>query len=204
MRAVKKGQMSFTDAPVSFVEVGAAAIPLIQAQCPRVFLCVTRSKNGNIFCYEAVLNAHTGHLEGVQSFWLDLEPSYKAAARQRGRPHDRDEMSRFDTVAYGFTFKPLTAHTGSFRMDRAPEHEMFVRVSADGKLVQLFCEDPDATTSPKGFCRITRLHVDQPNLWSRATVHVSMESLARGGGHKEHQLSGSAPSASSLWSSMTG
>jgi hypothetical protein len=91
---------SFKEKPFPNSLYGVAAIPTVYAQNSNVFLVVARKKNGNVMVYEAVLDANR-NISNINSFWLDLEPSYKQNARKRGRLHDVDELSKIDYFGYG-------------------------------------------------------------------------------------------------------
>lgn len=123
---------SFVDAHVPFAETGAAAIPRIRALNPRVFCAFVRNKNGNVVLLEG--RTQDGRLVDVDSFWLDLEGSYRAAARKRGRTHDRDELSILDRRTYGFTAVRVNDTTLKLVFHQVPALAMFARLNADGSV----------------------------------------------------------------------
>ena len=122
--------LSFTDGPVPFRETGAPAVAQIKRLNPRVFCAFVRNKNGNVVVLEGVVNR--GRLQGVTSFWLDLESNYKAAARKRGRAHDRDELGMLDHRAYGYTVKPVNDTTLMVTFNQVPRLSMTVTLEKDG------------------------------------------------------------------------
>ena len=72
-----------------------------------LLMTLTRNKNQNFVCYQAVLQRGGWHFapkNPVSVFWLDIEPSYQAAARKAGRTHDRCELNCIERqYAYGVT-----------------------------------------------------------------------------------------------------
>jgi hypothetical protein len=79
---------------------GLQAVPEIMSANSNVFLVIARRKNGNVMVYEAVLNK-SREITGIDSYWLDLEPSYQRKSRKKGKKDDREELSVLDHFAYG-------------------------------------------------------------------------------------------------------
>ena len=99
---------------------GILAISHVKRLAPTVFACLARNKNGNLVVMEA------DEKQGVSFYWLDLEPSYREAARKAGKKHDRDEFGRLDHIAYGYTSRKLG--TGFVvALKQLPHHEIIVR-----------------------------------------------------------------------------
>jgi hypothetical protein len=100
---------------------GIGAIPHIKRAAPGVFCCLARSTNGNIVVMEA------DKVTGIHFYWLDLEPSYKDAARKKNRVNDRDEFGRLDHIAYGHTQEKQPDHTYIVRMKQLARYPIHVR-----------------------------------------------------------------------------
>lgn len=122
--------MSFKSGP-EIAKCGAEALPEIFARNRNVFCAFVRRKNGNVVLLEGIVK-DDGTLEGIDSFWLDLEPAYRAAARARGRQHDRDELNVLDRRAYGFSSVRVNAKTLTIRMNQLPDYPITVRAEANG------------------------------------------------------------------------
>lgn len=116
---------TFTNGPFPAQQKGILAISHVKRLAPTVFACLARNKNGNLVVMEA------DEKKGVEFYWLDLEPSYKEAARKTGRVHDREEFGRLDHIAYGHTVQKL-GNGYVVRMKQLPKHDMLIRF-VDGK-----------------------------------------------------------------------
>lgn len=70
-------------------------------------MTLTRNKNQNFVCYQASLQRGGRYLaakDPINVFWMDIEPSYQAAARKAGRTHDRCALNWIERKqAYGVT-----------------------------------------------------------------------------------------------------
>lgn len=81
---------------------------------PNLLMTLSRNKNQNFVCYQAQLHRDRMHFQAkdpVAVFWLDIEPSYQAAARRKGRSSDRCELNFIErSQAYGVTTTPRGSH----------------------------------------------------------------------------------------------
>mmetsp|Transcript_57447 Transcript_57447/g.65882 ORF Transcript_57447/g.65882 Transcript_57447/m.65882 type:complete len:210 (+) Transcript_57447:40-669(+) len=71
-----------------------------------VAVYIERSKNKNIVCYAAQCDKeNTKELNAkapVDAYWLDIDPEYVKANRDKGKMDDREELNLVDrTMAYG-------------------------------------------------------------------------------------------------------
>ncbi|CUG90987.1 Hypothetical protein, putative [Bodo saltans] len=71
-----------------------------------IALYIQRSKNENVVCYAADFeDAAAGVLKPsapIDAYWLDIDPEYVTATREKGQLHDRCELNLIDrTMAYG-------------------------------------------------------------------------------------------------------
>jgi hypothetical protein len=71
-----------------------------------IALYIQRSKNENVVCYAGVYeDAAAGVLNPsapIDAYWLDIDPEYVKATREKGQLHDRCELNLIDrTIAYG-------------------------------------------------------------------------------------------------------
>lgn len=144
--------------PLETNEKGISAIPLIKRACPNVFMCFTRTKNGNVIVFEALPDK-------IDAYWLDLEPSYRKAARERGRLHDRDEFGHLDHYAYGFTARKLTETSWEMKMRQLPKHPILVRRAPNGA-VRAFVRHENKEV------QIEFVHVTPTRLSYALEVHV--------------------------------
>jgi hypothetical protein len=118
--------VSFSSVPFPYDAKSVSAIPYVKREVRSVFACIARNTNGNIVVMEAT------RARGIELYWLDLEPSYKASARKKGRNHDRDTFAYLDHVAYGYTLVYSTADSYTIRMKQMPQHLVNIRLEADG------------------------------------------------------------------------
>lgn len=97
---------------------------------PNLLMTLTRNKNQNFVCYQAVVQRQGGTrlaaADPVAVFWMDIEPSYQKAARAAGRDSDRCELSMLERrLAYGMTTAPCGA-----RASASPPTEFKVSIVA--------------------------------------------------------------------------
>ena len=105
---------------------GINALPHIFAVNKHVFGALVRNKNGNVVVMEGIVGKGED-LERIELYWLDLDPAYKRAARESNKPHDRDEFSMMDHVAYGFQTNRINATSMGMIMKQLPHHTITVR-----------------------------------------------------------------------------
>jgi hypothetical protein len=110
---------------------GKVAVPHIYTHCSNMFAAIVRNKNGNVVVLEGLV-ANNSKLEGIDTYWLDLEPSYMDAARKRGRAHDRDEFGFWDKQAYGSTFKRISDTRLQVTMNQVPDKNITVALEKNG------------------------------------------------------------------------
>lgn len=148
--------MSYTDKPFSFPQLkGIEAVDTILKEKPNVWCIFARSKNGNLAIHEAEVKGNT--ITGHDSYWLDLEPSYREAARARGRTHDRDEFSMADRVqAYGFNEEVLGPDKRIVRIRSYPERAITVKLEKSGVHAYVRIQD--------SLCRLQYIYV-QHHFW---------------------------------------
>ena len=124
--------MSFADGPFPYNLRGADAVDAILKLKPNVWCIFVRKQNGNVALHEARLNGR-GHIVGHDSYWLDLEPTYRASAREKGRKHDRDEFKPWDHLGYGFSVETKEERPTSQTVRISQHKERSVVVKAEGK-----------------------------------------------------------------------
>jgi hypothetical protein len=108
---------------------GLSAVDVVLREKPSVFCVFVRRKNGNLVVLEA--KTQPGQLLGVDSYWLDLEPSYRVAARKAGRVSDRVELGLLDSV-YGFACERTSPSTLRLRMNQFHALPLLVQLHGDG------------------------------------------------------------------------
>jgi len=113
----KKPPKSFTDCAFwkhpGIPRVGGlSAVPFVHKLNPRVFCVYARNRNENLAVFEGILNSKN-ELVGIDHYWLLLEHSFLVESRAKGIQHDREEMTTFDDIAYGYSntvLKPGVKH----------------------------------------------------------------------------------------------
>ena len=91
--------MSFKHTYFPTSESGVSAIETIFTHAPNVFLVISRKKNGNVVCYEALLD-NDKNIVGIDVYWLDLDPAFRKKSRQKNRGSDRYELTTVDRMGY--------------------------------------------------------------------------------------------------------
>lgn len=160
-------QVSFVDGPFPYENLrGAAAVDAILKLKPNVWCIFVRKQNGNLALHEALLNSN-GHIVGHDSYWLDLEPTYKASAREQGRMHDRDEFTQWDRLGYGFHVETSEERSKSQTVRLAQHKQRAVVVKAEGKRgVNAYVKINDEV------CRLRYIYVENNgNLVSHIVLH---------------------------------
>lgn len=110
----------------------------IRRRCPYVFLICFRDKNRNVVIYEARVKDQKLLDPPVDAYWLLLEPSYQEPRKQKGIPHDREELSYVDhQFAWGFEQRKVSDKEASFSF-RAFPHPLTVKLSDQGTTARLF------------------------------------------------------------------
>jgi hypothetical protein len=123
---------------------GKASIPDIFDRLSNIILVIYRRKNGNVVVYEA--KVRNGELQGIDAYWLDLDPNY----RTPGKPL-RQPFERLDHLAYGFkVIRKVSPKRWVLKFKQHPK-EMVVVVSSCGKRVALFCDIKDSLTRVEHF-----------------------------------------------------
>lgn len=136
---------------------GRDAVSVVKQTTPNVFGVFVRNKNGNIVVLEAVVEVKSRHITNVDSYWLDLEPSYKAAARKKGRLIDRESLGFMDTV-YGFTYKSVSPTHIVLTMNKVRNKPLHVRLTADGCVAEIMLRNE--------LCTLQYIYVhDRTNSW---------------------------------------
>jgi len=128
---------------------GREAVPHIFRQRPHVFAVIVRNKNGNVVVLEAA--PKDGRLSDVDSYWLDLDPSYKKRARAWGRTHDRDEFGMMDRRGYGL--RVLSSHAKYLIVSMAQLPNVHLRVRLEGDVTNAYVQLNGA------ICRLQHVYV---------------------------------------------
>ncbi len=96
----------------------------LRVMCPQVVMVMHRSKNKNVVVVAANMTKK-GVLDQnnpVDIFWLDLEPSYMKARRDKGITHDREELNFLERKwAWGTTSNVLSPTHAQFSFAAEPE-----------------------------------------------------------------------------------
>lgn len=84
----------------------------------QIALYIQRSKNQNVVCYRGTFDAAGGAAfdaaAPIDAYWLDIDPEYVEANRQKGKMDDRCELNLIDrTMAYGHSVAPPVVTEGS-------------------------------------------------------------------------------------------
>jgi hypothetical protein len=160
--------MSFMDAPFPSNESGVLVAPLIRKLCPGVFNTMSRSKNGNVVVYEAILDPHNLSIVSLDQYWLHLDPSSRQKNLKHG--HDRKAFNILDR--YGFDLQvvaKVTSYHWKVRFARLANHTLDLHVSSRG-VVSLY--DPVAPNK-----RIEHMHVETYNMMGHPLPLVSHVSI---------------------------
>lgn len=148
---------------------GADAVPHVFRQNSNVFGTFVRDKNGNIVVFEAITNGNT--IDHIDSYWLDIEPSYRAATRARGQKHDRVELNMFDRRGYGFSEKRIAPDQIMVTMNQLPKAPITVVKKAKGvdAYVKLNVDGTDR------MCKLKYIHVHDTTTLGIPTVsHIDV------------------------------
>jgi hypothetical protein len=98
--------MSFLS-PINNNKQGIEIVPFVFKSCPSVFLVISRSMNGNVIVYEAILNKKRDIVK-IDSYWLEVDTKFKQKARQKKKETDRVELNLIESQL--FTPKILKKH----------------------------------------------------------------------------------------------
>jgi hypothetical protein len=152
---------SFTNGPFSVLGVkGSSAVPHIYKQCRNMLGAFVRNKNGNVVVLEGIVT--NGCLTGIDSYWLDLEPSYIKSARKKGRLHDRDEFGYWDNKAYGFAVKKLSNTRLQVIMNQCMDKKITVALESNGVNAYVSID--------KELCRLNYIYVHDVTQMGLRTV----------------------------------
>lgn len=130
------GTRYFEDGPAP--DFGPEMFDQIKSVCPFVVLVCLRNKNKNAVIYQA--RVQDGNLMDppIEAYWLNLEPSYREARRNKGILHDREELGMLDhRFAWGFGCERQSDKEARFWFKNYPDQHMTVKVGPDGQ-VKLF------------------------------------------------------------------
>lgn len=144
---------------------GQAAVPWVYRKCKEVFCVLTRNYNSNILVWE--VTAPHNAKSPIESYWLDLEPSYRASARAAGRLHDRCERGITDEIPYGYTVNTIDpGNTWEMTMRQVPYVPITVQreVLRDRKgtvrtVYNGYLQLQSAPDKPSVLCRLQHIHV---------------------------------------------
>lgn len=147
----------------------------------RVFACVTRNKNSNVVCLEAVTDS-SGKVMGVESYWMRAEPSYGEPWRKKYGT-EREDLSEIERrLAYGVTSKLIRPGVISVKLSGVPTRTITV-TSRKGRVV--------GTTVVAGeLCILQKIHVGDFNPISMSVTHVKLTGKNRAGQTKEEVIKG--------------
>jgi len=132
----------FEDGPAP--NYGDDLVAQLKVKCPFVFLVCFRDKNKNVMIYQA--SVENGKLANppIESYWLNLEPSYREARKKKNIHHDREEQGFLDKkFAWGFEQKRISDAEATFTFLNFPETVMTVKLSPNKQEAQLFCKYQD-------------------------------------------------------------
>lgn len=112
---------------------GDKLVQELKRMCPDIFLVCFRSKNKNVFIYQARVDANRCLMDPpVESYWLILEPSYQEARKKKGIKHDHEEPNFLDNrFAWGFKAKRMSDKKCTFEFSMY-SHELHVQVDEKG------------------------------------------------------------------------
>ncbi len=110
----------------------ARTISQLRKEQPAITLILARNKNQNLVVYEAVRNEQKTVLQGLKAYWLDLEPELQAQHRAQGHKDYKADFAVWDHYAYGFTYVPVTALTGTLTLKQAPQFPLQIQVAPSG------------------------------------------------------------------------
>lgn len=124
---------SFLEEPFPDDAYGLEALNTIQKYGNNVFLVIGRKKNGNVMVYEIRRNQQNGDFTHIDFYWLDLDPSYRAKARGKGKTHDRDEVSKLEKIYYGMSIvRKMNSQKWEVKFDQYPQ-KMILIINSKGK-----------------------------------------------------------------------
>jgi hypothetical protein len=103
---------------------GINAHKSIQHRAPNVLFSISRSRNGNVVVYEGITK--NKKIIGVDAYWLNIDPVFKAKARKRGITHDREGLSVFDRIAYGYSLESNKNGSKVLKLRQCPEHKLLL------------------------------------------------------------------------------
>jgi hypothetical protein len=123
---------------------------------PNMLFILKRSKNGNLVCYEGMLDEDGKSLavkQPVDVYWMDVDPAYVKKARAKGRESDRVDLNYMEkTMAYGLSAKAIDGEAGAYTIklvafgDRAikvylKEGKIIAEMTVSGQQCNLQCID---------------------------------------------------------------
>jgi hypothetical protein len=112
---------------------GALAATKIRKMCPGVFHTFSRSTNGNVVVSEAIINPQSKSIVRLEQYWLNLEPSFRQANREKQVSHDREAFNAMDTYAYNFNVQDkISPRHWRFTFVRLPNYPLDIHVSSEG------------------------------------------------------------------------
>jgi hypothetical protein len=128
---------SFWVAPEAKDEQGSSVLRALRLKNPNVMFVVARSCNANVVVYEGRIDRkHPKRLdpkEPVDIYWLNLEDKYRIENRNKGVPHDRDELSWAERrLGYGAKSKADKGLPGgTFRLRMNAHPSLFLHMGVD-------------------------------------------------------------------------
>lgn len=145
----------------------------------RVFACVTRNKNSNVVCLEAITDG-SGQVTGIESYWMRAEPSYGEPWRTKYGT-EREELNDVERrLAYGVSAKTIKPGVLSVIMSGVPTRTITV-TTRKGRVV--------GTTMIAGeLCMLQKIHVGDFNPLSMSVTHVRLTGKNRSGQVKEEEI----------------
>jgi hypothetical protein len=113
-------------------DFGPELVTQLKVLCPNIFLVCFRDKNKNVMVYQARVANGVLLDPPVESYWLNLEPSYRDSRRKKGIVHDREEQNFLDRrFAWGFESKRASDKECSFCFKNF-NHPMTVKLTPKG------------------------------------------------------------------------
>ena len=151
---------------------------------PTIALYFERNKNANlvVFDMKSVSSPENGGAklaaEPVDAYWLDLEPSYMAKSRAKGKTDNREELNFIDRwQAYGAKAKEVKAHDAVLEFVALPKKVLTLHLEKDtetGNWVPIVRGKIGDTDN----CIIERIYVQaDEQAWIPSVLHIDMHGL---------------------------
>ena len=139
-------------------------IPTDQLDKDTILFWIERSKNKNIVAYEAIKkDGVKDHYNGIDGYWLDIDPEYVKANRKKGKMDDRADLSMLEKkMAYGYKVTSTASNKKlkvyQTNLVSVPSMIMDLMTDKDGK--------PHAVTIINGQkCYLRKIYVATKESW---------------------------------------